>query len=444
MNDSQLHYSFPPMSEYVLGNGLRSIWLPDTEQPVIEVLFQVPSGRAHVPAGLEGLSDLTANLMQKGPSSMGHEEYIDTLEQVGASHVLDSGDEHTTFGIRVLARHADDIVPKFWETVTSPAFDDKEFRRMKREMVTALEAEFSDASVLANKHFQAELYGKDHPLGRIPCVNSVKRARLDDVRSFCASHVSPANASIVVAGDRSIEGMEQQWKRPFGAWKGGTVRRASPFPETAPVVENRIRLVDKPDSSQTTLVIGHPSVGEAHPFRNALALGNYVLGGGSFRSRLMAQMRSRAGKTYGIASQLVTGRGAGTFLMSTTTQSGQVDEVLNTIIEVYRDVTENGITEEELDNAKRFAIGNLAFQLEGIGNVAEKILWLRFYGYPNSYIEKYGSTIAGIDLAAVNTALRNALASRGFVICAVGKREEIAPKLGRFGPIRVVNLRAEP
>ena len=438
-------YHFPPMREEVLPNSLRFIMLFDNEQPVIELLFQVAGGHAYDPCGREGTAELTANLMLKGPRGCTHEQYADAMERVGASHVLDVGDEYTTFGVRTLKNHADGVMRRFCDTLLSPAFDEKEFVRVRREMVTALEAEYADPSALAGKHFQAELYGSSHPLGRIAGPKSVRRISIADVRAMYGRLMSASNAAVVIAGDETVDTLEKKWKNLFDALQ----KSCGDMPDggqnaTAAVKTTRIRLVDKPDTSQTTLIVGHFSVAERHPAREALALGNYILGGGNFSSRLMNRVRSRTGKTYGISSQIASRRDTGAFMMSTTTQNHQVGDVLAAIIDVYRDTTENGISEEELEKAKQFASGNLAFQLEGIGNVAEKLLWLRFYGYDNSYIENHAAIISSIGIDAVNEALKNVLASEGFVIAAVGRRADIERQLERFGDVRVVNFRSDP
>jgi predicted Zn-dependent peptidase len=158
----------------------------------------------------------------------------------------------------------------------------------------------------------------------------------------------------------------------------------------------------------------------------------------------MSRIRSKTGKTYGISSQIVSRRDSGIFLISTTTQNSKVSDVMEGILDIYRDCTSNGITGEELEKAKQFAAGNLAFQLEGIGNVAEKLLWLRFFGYDNSYIENHAAIINSIGIEQVNDALKNVLASEHFVISAVGKRTEVQRSLEKFGDVRVVNFRSDP
>jgi predicted Zn-dependent peptidase len=432
------------MQEDVLPNGLRRIRLSDHEQPAIEILLQAPVGHIHDPDGKEGLAELSAGLMLKGPKGCTNEEYVDAMEQVGASQVLDVGEEHTMFGLRVLSDHADDIVPRFIGMVASPLLDKKEFGRLRREMLTSLEAEYADPSALAGKHFQAELFGRANPAGRVANLRSVKRISFDDMEAFNSGFRCAGGSTVIIAGDIDPASAKSKWNAALEALPGGPAQSMPDMTDGPELSDTRVRLVNKPDSSQTTLVIGHRCIAEHHPAREALALGNYIIGGGNFSSRLMEQVRSRTGKTYGISSQIISHRHSGTFLISTTTQNHQVGDVLAAIFDVYRECTSNGVTELELEKARQFANGNLAFQLEGISNVAEKLLWLRFYGYDNSYIENHAAIIDAVRLEQVNEALKNVLASEHFVIAAVGKRTEIGAQLERFGSVRVVDFRSDP
>jgi zinc protease len=155
----------------------------------------------------------------------------------------------------------------------------------------------------------------------------------------------------------------------------------------------------------------------------------------------MARIRSTAGKTYGISSQLSTETDFGAFIIAASTQNRDLGEVLTGVLEEYRRFCKEGVNADELDKAKQFAIGNMAFQLEGIGNVVDKLLWLRFFGRPNSYIEKFEETISPIDTAAVNDAVRRHLSPDNLIIAAVGKRAEIEPQLTRFGAVKHYHFR---
>jgi zinc protease len=184
------------------------------------------------------------------------------------------------------------------------------------------------------------------------------------------------------------------------------------------------------------LVIGQSAPGELDGRRNMIALANYVLGAGNFSSRLMTRVRSSAGRTYGIVSHIAAERRFGALTIATSTQNRQLAEVLSAILHEFDLFCRDGITAEELENAKRFAIGNMAFQLEGITNLVEKILWLRFYRRTPDYIENFGEMIGAIALGSINDAIRDCFNPGNMIIVGVGKKSESLRQLARFGTPR--------
>src|SRR5271157_2993953 len=435
-------YKFPPIVQETLDNGLELLCVEVHAQEGITLALQMPFGEFSDPVLREGTTEAAIGMMLKGPASLSPEEFSQELEQAGASLFTDAGDEHCVFGCKMLARAADRIIPLFQSMICSPGFLPKELTRIKREMVTGLKAELADPASIANRHFGGVLCGTGHPVGRVQTVRSVGRLGIRRVREWYNSFVSPQSGLLVVAGDFSADAMLSTLKGLFGPWKKGRSNEpvvAGPIPALA---ANRIRLVDKKDLTQVSLILGHSSVSELDPLRNEVALANYVLGGGNFSSRLMAHIRSREGKTYGISSQLSCSRRYGIFSIATSTQNSQAKEMLASIIDVYRTFGDKGVTQEELNKAKQFVMGNMAFQLEGIVNVAEKILWLKQFGRDLSYIEQFNDRIASITLESVNRAIGEHLSSKAFAVVGVGRKEEIGSVLAELGTVETVNFRS--
>jgi len=437
-------FRFPPMHEVRLPNGLNVIWVPQREHPAMTVALQIPAGKFCDSREKEGIAELAVALLQKGPRSLSTAQFAEKLEHTGASLFSEVGDEHIITGCQALSRFAGMVVPLFWETVCSPALDEQEFGRLRREMTAATQAELVDPGILVKKHFYAELFGAGHPAGRTHSVASIKRITMQDVRNFCAQSLFPGNSHLVVAGDFDIDTARTSWETLFGSWN---TPGNEPMPTPAPpghAGSSVVRLVDKPDLSQTSLAIGHEAPGELHEDRELAAVANYILGGGNFSSRLMNAIRTKGGKTYGISSQIACNNNFGAFMISTSTQNRQTGDVLATILMVYRDFIEKGVTDEELAKAKQFAIGSMAFQLEGIGNITDKLLWLRLYKRDNAYIEQFDKRIAAITRDDINRTIVRHLRASGMVISAVGKAQEIRPLLAGHGTIKAFHYRTDP
>jgi zinc protease len=434
-------YRFPAMDETVLENGLRLILVPDHEQQGCVITIQLPTGRFADPAGAEGLCELTVGLLSKGTESFSSDDFSARLENAGATLFTDVGEEHSVVGLRLLTPAIRRLLPVFVEMVARPAFVPEEFSRLQREMRTALRAETADASLIASRHFYREICGAGHPAGRIQTPKSLRKVALADVRDFYDRAIIPRGAVCVIAGDFEIADFKPFAVQQLSFWNRADRAPAhivaAPSAPGSPV----IRLINKPDVTQVSLAIGHAAPGEMCPDKNALLLANHIFGGGNFSSRLMTRIRTADGKTYGISSQLLSETEFGTFIISTSTRNAELTAVLTGIIEEYRRLVAEGVTAEELQRAKQFAIGNMAFQLEGIGNMVDKLLWLRFYGRENSYIERFEELVGSIDVAAVNHAIKQHLGPEHLVIAAVGRTKELLPQIQQFGAVKQFHFR---
>jgi len=434
-------YTFPDLTDEVLENKLKVIFISDSEQPAMTIAVQFPLGKFYSPWGAEGLAELSIALMQKGTHRYSHEEFSGRLEQTGSSLFSDVGEEHAILGCKFLSRFSDEIIPLFWEMVTQPGLHENELKMLKRELITSLQAESADPHSLAGKMFNRMLFGVEHPAGRRLSIETIKKITLPQITSFVSQHIVPSDAFAVIAGDCSKDTYHKKWRPLLNQWQSDTTPQRLRFAAPENPTQNTIHLVDKPDLSQATVIIGHLVPPEGYEQRNALALANYILGGGNFSSRLMKEIRSKLGKTYGIASQINASLQIGTFSIATSTQSHQLKEMIDTIFTVYQDYSEHGATAEELQKAQRFAAGNMAFQLEGIGNMAEKLLWLELYGRPRSYLENFAEIISSISLDAVNEEIGRHLSQKHFIISVAGNQKAVLDDLSSFGTVEMTNFR---
>lgn len=434
------NYKFPSFDESVLENGLRLILIPDHEQEGLVIAAQFPFGRFCDPVSKEGLSEMTIALVQKGTHELTSEQFYERMEFSGATLFTEVGEEHTGIGIRMMSRSKDEIIPLFFDMLRNPKLDSAEYKRLQKEMVTSLQAEAVEPSVIANRHFYVELVGKEHPAGRFHSIDTIKNISLQDVKEFFTRRISPKNAVLVVAGDFEVQEFKNSYLKKITEWKNDSTNDSC-FASRVLMKKGAYRLVDKPDLTQTTVVIGHSSSGELAPERNCVALANYILGAGNFSSRLMSSIRSKVGRTYGISSQITAERDFGAFTITTSTQNNQLGAVVDAILDEFTTFWNQGVTGDELEKAKRFAIGNMAFQLEGIGNVAEKILWLRFYSYSNSFIEQFDKMINDISLDQINSTIKRMFSPESLNIVAVGKKNEIASQLQKYGDFKQFHFR---
>lgn len=436
-------FRFPAIREHQCANGMRVLAVRDDEQDALTMVVQFPRGKLLDPLGVEGASELAFALLQKGPSGYRTEEFAEATERAGCTVFAECGEEHALVGCRLLSRFAKDIVPLFWKMVSDPAMDASELSRLKRELATALDAERADPSALAGRHFSTMLYGSAHRAGRHPSRASLKHIDMKAVLDAVRRVVHPRDAVLAVGGHGADRLVETEWLPLFEAWQpehkpadSGT----SPPPEPAPGAT--VRIVDKRDISQVSLAIGHRMPGDEFDDRHAIGLANYILGGGNFSSRLTARVRAELGRTYGISSQVFRLQRFGHISIGTATNDQRAGEMVSLVRSVYEEFCREGVTDAEVSAAGGFATGSLAFQMEGIGHIVEKLLWLRLTGRELSYIEQYPEAIAAVSSADVNQAIREYFTPEKLVVAAVGSRAVVEGQLQGIGPVEHVHHRA--
>ncbi len=435
------HYRFPPIEEFSLGNGLHVMLVDVPEQPALTVAMQFPGGRyADVP-GLEGCTELGVGLMQSGTRQLGQAAFSRVLEGSGSGLFSEVGEEHVLLGCRMLSSKAGDVVPLLRDMVCQPRLEQRELRRLKREMNAAVDAERTETMALAQKRLCACLFG-NHPAGRFPTAGSVRRATMASVSEGIARWRLPRHAVLVAAGDLCEFRGAERWEALFGGWNeaGGAVPGPVGVPESLGDPQ-ALQFIDKPDSTQISLVLGHTLPGEDNAHRHEIALANHVLGGGGFSSRLTARVRVLLGATYGAGSHVSRVRRFGVLSMAATTLNERAGELLDAVRAVYAEFVAEGVTEAELRDAVEFARGNLSFQMEGAPHVAGKLLWLWRAGHDRSTVEMFGEVLDRIDCAAVNQAIRQYFSPESLVVCAAGAKRVAVPLLKHHGPVHCRHYR---
>lgn len=435
-------YKFPEMKEFVAENGLKIILIPNRMQPVITAALRICNGSLNDDDGFEGTSELLSGLIQKGNENLDPEEFSEIFESKGAIVSANVKEEYVTYSMRTLVKYQKELAPLFKDMIIKPALDKKEFGIIKKELLTGFKAELSSPSVLAASHFNAELFGRDHAAGRIKSIKSIKAISLKNIKNYYNENYKPEGSFLVVSGDASVDELESIWGTIFNDWsntKGDSLDES--IDEIPKREKTSIRLIDKPELTQTTIMLGHEIPGEKDDNRLSIAIANYILGGGNFSSRLMKKVRTELGNTYGISSHVWASRNFGTFSITTSTRNDSLKQVLDTIINCVSEMINNGVEEDELIKAKQYALGSMAFELEGLENVIEKLLWLRFTDRDNSYIENASERLKKIDVKSINYVIKEYFKTENLIISATGKRAEIENILTDFGDVSCYNFR---
>ncbi len=407
-------------------NARRQV-LPDgavllvAERPAIPIVLlrvYLPAGSAFDPPEAPGLANLTAELLTRGTARRAGPALDEAIEFVGGSLEAAAGRDGATVSLSVLKKDLGLGLDLLFEVLTQPTFPADEFARKVKEIQAAIRRSEDNPESVAARALGEILY-PTHPYGHpVPgTVESVGRLTRDQVVAFYRAHYRPGRAILVVAGDVKADDARQEILRRLASWQAGD--GASSRPPQAPAASPIQSRTVKRELTQTTILLGGPAVGHAHPDYYPLVVASYILGGGS-ASRLYTRVREEQGLAYDVSSHLGVGRYGATLLVSLQTRTDGVAEAGRLVkVEMAR-MGKEPVPDDELAKAKAYLIGSFPLRLDTTSKVAGLLQTVEEYGLGLDYPARYRQAIEKVRAADVQRVARKYLAPAGYSSVTVG------------------------
>jgi zinc protease len=422
-----------------LENGLEVLVLEDPRLPRVSLGMIVRRGAADDPPGQAGLAAYTADLLERGAGGRSALAFAEAVDALGASFSTSADWDSMGASISGLSRDLETLTGLLADAVLRPRFDAGEASRLRSQALAALERAKDDPDTLARWHFARTLY-PDHRYG-LPLEGTPESlARLDarDARSFHESVWVPGNAIFYAVGDVDAATAESLARGLFGAWRGQVgAFGGEPAPAPAPS-ERRVVIVDRPELSQASIVVGHEGIQRSAIERIPVQLMNTTLGGGGFSSRIMARVREDQGLAYYAYSNFSMRRDGGNFAAVTGTRVPEAGRAAEMLLEELERARREPPTESEIRHAKSLLAGRFSLGLETPEAIAAGLLELDVYGLPADGLDTYRARVRDTDALAVQLAARDRLHPERAAIVAVGPASELRPQLEALGPVEVV------
>jgi zinc protease len=414
--------ALPRAERMVLENRLIVLFSEDHSLPFVTLQLLVDSGSWRDPIGEEGLSHLTAKGMLLGTSNRSANIINETLDFTGTSLSASSNRDYTAVGLRVLKRNLDTGLDLLIEILTEPAFPEAEIQKEVRKTLAAIQSAEDEPDEVAEKAFHKALFLKgpyDHPTEGTK--ESLPRIRRDGLLQFYQAYYHPNNAILTVVGDLTRDEIKTKIISRFEKWPVGKV------PDTS--VTNRFaqdRQSIKIDRSitQANIIIGHRGVSRDNPDYYAITVMNYVLGGGGFSSRLMEEIRNKRGLAYSVASFFDPGKYPGSFQIVLQTKNASAREAISLSLNEMERIQKEGVSEKELDGAKKYLIGSFPMRLDTQGKLTNFLSQVEYYGLGLNYPEKYPSLVRSVSREDVKRVAQKYLYPRDPILVIVGNLKE--------------------
>ena len=321
--------------------------------------FWVGTGSRDEERRLAGASHFLEHLLFKGTATRSARQIAEDVDAAGGDMNAFTTREYTAFYVRLLADATDLGLDILSDILWRPAFRAAEVEAERQVILEEILMRADEPADLVHEVLTEALF-PDHPVGRevLGEEASIEAMARNDIAAFHAEHYRPGNVVFAAAGrldhDRLVEGVE----RRYGGGPGG----ARPHRAT-PTARPRPRAAEDRDTEQVHLMVAVPAYDHDHPDRHALAVVNHVLGGG-LSSRLFQTVREERGLAYSVYSYHCALSDCGYLGVYAGTSPARAGEVLDLVHADLDALAASGITERELDVARRHLAGELALSLE--------------------------------------------------------------------------------
>jgi zinc protease len=423
----------------VLDNGLVLYFYEDHRLPLFNAQVIVKAGGIYDPNDKAGLSGLVGSVMRSGGTKTISSDSLNMLlEYSGASLETNIGMESGSAMLSVLAKDSDMGIKLLADLLRNPAFPQDKLDLAKTEVKNQIRRRNDDPGRLSTSYFNNMIYG-DHPFGRILQWATVKGITQQDLIDYHQKYFVPNHMIIGFSGDFVKADLLAKVKAAFGDW----AKSDSPMPEPPAVTvayKPGVYQVVK-DINQAYLNIGEIGIKRDNPDKFAVDLLNYILGGGSFTSRLTSHVRSDEGLAYHVGSNFdVNSRDYGTFVANCQTKSGTAYKATRLILDEIQNIVKTGVTEQELKDAQNSITNRLVFNFDSASKITRSLMQLEADGYPADYFEKYLDNYRKVTVADIKTVAQKYLKPDQLTFLVVGKPDTFEKPLSDFGAVTNVEL----
>jgi len=423
--------TMPELYELYLANGTEVLGTQSSETPTVQIQFRLPAGERQVAQDKEGLANLTASLLQEGTTEHSVEQLQAKLDKLGSVVSIDAGPYATTLSVSSLKKHVSETLAVVEEMLFKPAFNEKDFKRVKRQMLEGVVYQHQKPSWLASQATREVLFGNSIFARTSDGTRaSISSLTLEDVKAFYRQNYTPNGAQIVVVGDISKKSVAKALQF-FSARKGEPSSLYGPA-SVKPLGEQRIYLVDKPDAPQSVVRFvrqGLPFDATGEVFQTRLA--NFNLAG-NFNSRINMNLREDKGYTYGAGAYYAANREVGAVVFDAQVRA---DATVASIEELRKEMarySEQGMTDDEM-KFMRLAIGQQeALSYETPSQKAQLLSNILTYSLDPDYLQQRNQIVASVNKATLNQLAKKWFNPKDYQIIVVGDAKRLRPQLEKL------------
>jgi predicted Zn-dependent peptidase len=381
-------------------------------------------------------------LASGGTKTRTGDQINEELEFIAASVESGGGAEFMRVSGSALKKDFGKLVEIYADVVRNPEFRQDKLDLARNQVLEQMRRRWDQPMQVAAQMFNEKAFGADTPFGRRQTPSTVQAVTREDLIRFHQAYFAPNNFTLGITGDLSMAEAKSALEKAFQGWARKTVV-LPPIPQLAEKADGTMYYGYK-DTPQANLFLGHLGILQKTPDEYKVEVMNNILGGGGFTARLMKELRSNRGLTYGIYGGVNEGTSThrGVFQIASQLKAAQFIEALGLIKGIIKDMQEHPVTDEEMAIAKNSIINSFVFRFEQKSQILGQYMSLKLDGYPDNYLESYIDNIKKVTKADIQEAARKYMDLSKMIAVVVGDEKRFEKPLSSIGKVAPIDLKA--
>ncbi len=444
-----LKFDPPDPKEYrlQLPNGLRAYVQEDHSLPLFNISAIINFGDLYVPEEKTGLGSVMGDTLIKGGTKTREGETIEErIDFLGGSLSFFVGDRTSTLSLFVLGKDLDEGLGLFFDVLMNPEFREDALKLSQARLIDQLRRANDQPSAILSREYTRLLYG-DHPLTWQPTQKTYEGISSVDLKEVHAKYFFPKNIILAAAGDFSWKDLGPKINKLTSGWKNKALTIPA-FSKKFPSFEPGVYFIQK-EINQGYISLGHLGIEDTNPDYFAVQVMNFILGGGSFTSRITTKVRSDEGLSYNQGSRFSYTWGfPGTFSGYVQTKSATVGYAISLILEEMERIRKEPVSADEMETAVSYYLESFADIFQSPQATMSNFALLEMQGKPMDYYKTYRNKFENVTKEKVLEVAKKYIYPDKMAIMIVGDWEpcnkggdKLAGPLDRLGKVHRVSLR---
>jgi zinc protease len=406
--------------QFSLTNGLRVLLLADHNVPTVNLSGQIDAGSEFDGNQKAGLANLTATNLMNGTQTQDALTLAQTLEDRGASLSFGAGREGVTISGQGLSANLPILIQTLADVLQNASFPKDQLELSRQRALSTLKAQLDDPISLGRRVFQQVIYPENHPFYSFPTAESLTSITRNDVVRFYRNHYRPDTTTLALVGDFDPVQVKELLNQSFGKWQA--IGQPPTLKLTSVSLPPSLTRINKviPGKAEAVTYIGYNAISRKDPRYYAALVLNQILGGDTLSSRLGTEVRDRLGLTYGIYSGFAAGVNPGPFLIQMQTAPQDADQAIASTLALLKQLRQQGVTEAELNTAKRSIANSYPVDLANPSNVSSIILDNAVLGLSPAEIREFPQRIQSVTMNDMQQAIQDFIQPENLVIVTAG------------------------